>query len=928
MVAQSAPIAFLPSARVRRLFERVADLPLPEQIAALRDEQISKAERAAVTALLSADDVGPALFDTSVTDWVHQLDGDPADVHALIGQRVGPYRIIELLGQGGSAVVFRATRTIGDAEQTVALKLLQNGLFSSESRRRFRREQAILTHLSHPNIARLIDGGISDAGIPYIAMELAEGFKLIAYADAHALDRNARLRLLIDLCRAVDAAHRALIVHRDLKPSNVLVTSEGRVKVLDFGIAKLLDDDEPATATQYIALTPGYAAPEQYRRGSVTTSADVYALGVIAAELLVGARLGPDAGWPDTGQEGTRAPARRRWRELDDELADIVRTTLASEPERRYSSAGHLADDIERYLRHEPIAVRAISRWYRARKFIVRHRGAVAATTLFVLAILVSMAFALWQAGVARQAAANTRAELERANAMRDFMFDAFGEAEPGAPRAAPVTVVDAVERAIASAQLDRTTNPRARIELLTRLSNVLSSQGKLDRARDLLDSTLADATASLGAGDALTLEAARISASNAVLRGDFADARSRLDPLLERVAANTSELRIRLLLDSATLATKERDRDRARREAAQAVSMTRSNGSAELLRVALETYGNVLLAIGEAADSIPVYEETMNLDRARFGGQHAAIAAIDVDLSRAYRRTGELDRAEASARAALAIDRVVYTKDDWRTASHLNALMMVLKERRDYRAMLETAIETLRIHRNTLGEEHPETVNSLNSVGMSYVLLEDYADALAPLQESLRLTAQKFGPEHWESAVVRGNYGYALGKAGQPVASDIELDHAVASFAALADPDPDGLATVLEKRVRVALDRGDVATALSHIERMEGALGQLKSQDAYWDGRVSTLLGRALLDSRRTADATRSLEAGRAALELSQHPDAALQVENTLLRAAGAQALGDHENAGRLAAEGRRALGALLNPPTRLVALASSLSG
>ncbi len=393
------------------MFEQFVDLTEEEQGRLLRDSGIGHDERVALTALLDADRLCDAAIDVPVADWIDQLESEACEAAPMIGQYVGPYRIVEMVGRGGSSLVFRATRSIGDLEQTVALKLLNSRWLSPELLRRFRRERQILSQLSHPNIARLLDSGVAEDGAPYIGMEFIEGLNLLAFAKANSLGRDARLRLLEELCRAVDAAHRSLIVHRDLKPSNVLVAANGQIKVLDFGTAKLMRSDDPLTLTRSIQLTAEYAAPEQYRTGPATAASDVYALGVIAAELLIGARLGPDAAWLDGAAVQSEARARRR--HLNADLCGMLEVALASDPAMRYPSAGQLADDIRRFLHNEPLHVRASSHAYRLRKFIARHRSRVLVAAVFVSVSVAGFCVALWWSIEARDTAVRAESKAE-----------------------------------------------------------------------------------------------------------------------------------------------------------------------------------------------------------------------------------------------------------------------------------------------------------------------------------------------------------------------------------------------------------------------------------------------------------------------------------------------------------------------------------
>ncbi len=468
--------------RVREAFDAVLEKPENERLHALGKFSLNTEEYQLVVRLLEGHSKS-RLFEVTALDWATQLEGDDY-VDAMIGRRVGACELIRLVGRGGSSVVFLAQRRIGETTQNVALKLLNSGLTSAEAHRRFQREQAILSRLSHPNIARLIDAGIADFGNPFIVMEFVEGNDIVSYAASRAIDLRTRVGLLIDICRAVDAAHRTLVVHRDLKPSNVLVTNDGVVKVLDFGIAKLVDDDRPETATQHIALTPAYAAPEQFTSRPAATSMDVYSLGVLASELILGGRLGADATLP----VGESTQTWQRWRRIDTDLAQILRAALASEPLRRYTSAGHMADDFARYLRREPLQIVPVSRWYRSRKFASRHRTAVVAGGLLCIALIGGAVGVTYQWRIAQRQAVLAREEATRAGAIRDFLLSLFDAGNAERPRDKQPSVEDIVADAGQRLLGDNSLAAPLRAALLLTLADVASSTGSYDRSDKLLD--------------------------------------------------------------------------------------------------------------------------------------------------------------------------------------------------------------------------------------------------------------------------------------------------------------------------------------------------------------------------------------------------------------------------------------------------------
>ncbi len=331
---------------------------------------------------------------------------------ARLGERVGAWRLERKIGAGGMGAVYLAVRADGHFEQRAAVKLLRLGVDSPQLVERFRRERQVLAQLEHPGVARLLDGGVTEDGLPYIAMEYIEGAPIDRWCDEQRLSIRERLKLFVKVCAAVQYAHQHLVVHRDVKPGNILVNAQGEPKLLDFGLAKVLDEDFDRTATQTgaHALTPAYASPEQVRGEAVTTASDVYSLGVVLYELLTGKRphdvettsfhelarrIAEQAPKPpseavdefDPARAGSTQPelARRR---LRGDLDGIVLKALHKDPARRYASAGHLAEDVERHLDDWPVLARGDSLLYRTRKLVQRHRALAVASALGIAALI------------------------------------------------------------------------------------------------------------------------------------------------------------------------------------------------------------------------------------------------------------------------------------------------------------------------------------------------------------------------------------------------------------------------------------------------------------------------------------------------------------------------------------------------------------
>ena len=361
----------------------------------------------------------------------------PAPSSQHVGRRLGPYRLLEEIGAGGMGEVYRAVRVDEEYEREVAIKLVRAGADAQFVGARLRTERQILAAFQHPNIARLFDGGTTEEGIPYLVMELIAGQPITEYCDRHQLDLEGRLRLFLLVCSAVQYAHQHAVIHRDLKPSNILVTEDGQPKLLDFGIAKILEPGAipvrgDLTVNAMRLLTPDYASPEQLKGDPVTAASDVYSLGVLLYELLTGIRpfggrsramqdatgnaLRAAPSRPsivvrgrDTANTSRRASPQRLSHRLRGDLDNIVLMALRPEPERRYATVDRLAQDIRRHLGHRPVAARRPTLRYRASMFVTRHKVGVAATALTAVALIFGLVITVRATFIARAALARAQ---------------------------------------------------------------------------------------------------------------------------------------------------------------------------------------------------------------------------------------------------------------------------------------------------------------------------------------------------------------------------------------------------------------------------------------------------------------------------------------------------------------------------------------
>jgi len=437
----------------------------------------------------------------------------PGSARLAPGTRVGAYRVLALIGRGGMGEVYRAERADGQYRQQVALKLIRNG--STEDPERFRAERQILAQLEHPGIARLLDGGVSADGLPYMVIELVNGVPITEWCQQRHSDLPARLRLFLAVCDAVAHAHRSLVVHRDIKPGNVLVTDDGNVKLLDFGVAKLLS--AAADVTRNAPMTPAYSAPEQLLGGVITTATDVYALGMLLYELLCG-RLPWDASDLPFAAAVRRVlsetvPALSRRAEqnalaplpahlLRGDLDAILAKALRKEPTYRYATVNALREDIARVLRHEPVAAREGARLYVIRRFVRRQRVLVASVATIVAVIVAGLVGVAWQARVALQQARRAELEGRKATAVKDFLLDIFHQGSlqnPGGSAARKVTAEQLLDIGATRIKSQLRDQPEVREELLDTLAELNNDLGRTDIAESLAADNLAELLARSG---------------------------------------------------------------------------------------------------------------------------------------------------------------------------------------------------------------------------------------------------------------------------------------------------------------------------------------------------------------------------------------------------------------------------------------------
>ncbi|HEY4562984.1 MAG TPA: serine/threonine-protein kinase, partial [Thermoanaerobaculia bacterium] len=829
-----------------------------------------------------------------------------------LGRRLGPYLIEEKLAEGGMSTVYTAVRTDLAYQQRVAVKIFGFSPDRSDLFSRFQSERQILASLSHPAIARLLDGGTTEEGLPYLVMELIEGVPVDQYCERRHLTTGERVDLFLKICAAVAYAHRNLVVHRDLKPSNILVDGEGNPKLLDFGIAKLLAGAplplaSSATRTGERLMTPPYASPEQVTGGAVTTATDVYSLGVLLYVLLAG-RLPYRVTAERPGdleraiveqvpEAPSQAAPRRLRRALAGDLDNIVLTALRKEAPRRYAAVDLLAEDLRRYRQGLPVAAHPATFGYRLRKLVGRHplaAGAWSAAFLVILGLAVTMT---WQS-------VRLRRERDRAVQVTGFLEEIFRSSDvEEVPPAKDVTARELLDRGRAKILTELADQPETQATLALAIGKAYRSLGLYDSAEPLLQRSLAlrrqrlgevhgevaeslDALADLYARHDQVAKAEDAARRALAIHQALGDERGTAESLNSLALALEEKrdlaaaeplfwkaLRIRqkyfgradkesvaVLNNLATLRRLKGDLPGAEslyREALSRARMAFGPGHPEVA-ILHDNLGVLLTYRGDLAGAEAAYREALAVARRAYGGEHPSIALTLDNLASVLVDRGR-DRwpeAESMYRQALAVQRKLLGNEDHKVSITLNNLADLLEMKGDRKAARPLYEESLRIVRKVFGEEHPRVADELSKLAS---LLADQGDleSAEPLAlEALAIRRKLLGeahPSYAASLVVVGSLRLAQ---GSPGAAEPLLRQAVAVYQK----------ALPEHHQETAAARSLLGSCLAARGRPAEAGPLLLS--GYQD-----LRGKLGPDHPRTLAALRRLDAFREPARIAEHP-------------------------------------------------------
>jgi serine/threonine-protein kinase len=872
--------------RLQELFHAATALPPAERRAWLeRADTTDPSLVDDVLQMLEEDAHGNHLLDAGVGTVVDAvLDTSTA---AMAPDRFGPYRILRLLGEGGMGTVFLVRRD--DLASLAALKVLRDAWPSPARRERFVTEQRILARLNHPFIAHFHDAGTVPDGTPWFVMEYVDGVPLTEYCRAHATSIEGRLELVRLACEGVRHAHQHGVIHRDLKPSNVLVTADGIVKLVDFGIAKPLEDPDASlarTGTGFRPMTPAYAAPEQVRGEEVGTHTDVYALGVMLWELLVG-RLPFDIEGLDPADAATTIAAREperpsvarrsRRREGEDppqprdqgslawaDLDVLCLTAMHKDPARRYRTVDALLADLGRYLGGQPLEARADSLTYRAGKFVRRNRRVAAASGLIVAAVIGLTSFYAWRLAQARNTALM---EAARAQRIQRFMLSLFEAGEREVAPAADLRVVTLVERGIKEARALET-EPEVQAELLETLGGLTQQLGKLVEAQQLLEASLASRR-STGRGDDAGV--GRTLVALGAVRSDQA-------------AYDEAE---RLVRDGITMLRRHRPPEHAE------------------IADATRTLGHVLRERGKYAEAIGVLQALTD--------QHPTspdTAPTLHELATAHFYAGHYAEATAITTRALGFYRQLRGERHPLVAAALVDLGAAEFERGRYTEAERYYRESLDIVRAWYGTDHPTVAADLTMLGRALVYQKRPDEAVPLLAQAAAIRERVYGPDHPQVASVLNELGNIAVQQKQPEVAERHFARMVDIYRAAYHDKHYLIGTAQSNLASVYMSRGEYQRAETLFREAIQRFSDTLAPDHTYLAIARIKLGRCLLRQRKFADAVLETGAGYDILVLQSEPSTSFVTAARTDLEAAFMALGRNADANRIRAETARVEG------------------
>lgn len=792
--------------------------------------------------------------------WAEVPDEAPSQTTGMEGQRLGPYRIVRKLGSGGMGDVYLAERADEQYQQQVAIKIVRSGAFAAQIHSRLRQERQILARLQHPNIARLLDGGQMADGTPYIVMEYIEGEAIDTWCDRRRLGLAARAELVRTVCAAVHYAHQNLIVHRDLKPNNILIATDGTPKLLDFGIAKLLDTRQSlhtlaVTHMDFRVMTPAHASPEQVRGDVITTASDIYVLGVLLYELLSGRRPFQLEGSRVTDMEriicdqdpvppsvlvartATEAPelladiaacrgltATRLQRELKGDLDNIIMMAMRKDAARRYVSAEQLASDLERHYGGQTVMAASDSWSYRAGKFVQRHAVAVGAAAFATVALTAFSAVTYLQGQRIARERDIAAAERERAEQVSSFLVELFELSDPSHSRGNQITARELLDLGARRISNGLANQPMTRATLMGTIGGVYGSLGLYGDAAALQRDSLAALRKLRGPRDREVIQAVTALGATQREQGQYADAEHTLNDAmtLQRAATGSAALELAPIeLELGRLAEYRGELDVARKLYESSIERYRRFGMDRRPETAsaLNDLAALLLQLGEYAEAVRLYRTALDIDRSTLGQDHPQVAVHIQSLAVALQRQGLLADAEP-----------LYA-------------------------------QSLKLMQRVLGPQHPSTLDALANYGNFMRRTGDRDRAENIFRDVLQRDIAARGADHVFVGHDHVNLGNVLVDQQHAAEAVTEFHRALDIYRKGLPAEHGYIAAALSGLGRAQLQLGELDAAQRSLVKAVTMGEKLLPADSSPLAQAHSTLGRVLLQNKRYAEARPLIE-------------------------------------------------------------------
>ena len=885
--------------KIQSLFEKALELNPSERENFLKEECSNDKELFdEIMSLLAADEKQHSIFSGSAADYLAIDDTN------LDGKLFGNYRAIKQIGAGGMGSVYLAERADGLFEQKVALKIVKPGMNSHEIISRFEEERQILARLQHPNIATLLDGGISELGLPYFTMEYVEGKPITEYSDYNNLTIEQRLELFKKVCEAVLYAHQNLVIHRDIKPSNILVQEDGTVKLLDFGIAKVFEEDKDqkfVTRTGMRVMTPEYASPEQVKGQPVSTATDIYSLGLILYQLLTGCppyevpstsalemeRIicltepqkpstmvtkiissvdGKKKTSPDYVSEKRKTTIPKLKKRISGDLDNICLMAIRKEPERRYNSVVQFITDIDNHLNGLPVSARKSTASYRTKKFIQRHKVGVVIATIAVMLIAMVTAFYTIQLAEERDKA---ELEAEKSKKVSEFLAGIFKVADPEQSRGETITARELLDNGVKRIEKELADQPEVLANMLGVTGNVYKSLGLYDNALVLLQKAYSINDSLLGSDSPETVKSLNDLANLNFAMGDYESAIDKFDKTLEKRKTIYGEKSLEVaesMNDLGMVLREEGDYKQSEKLLITSLSIRKKLLPLTSPEVAqsINNLGLLKEDLGEYNEAKKLIEEALVMKEKIYGKIHPSVTETIGNLAMLLQQMGDYEEASKLFNKTLVVDKQLYGEVHPSISTDLYNIASNTALMGDLNSADKLYSEVLELDKKLLGEEHPYIALDLNNLAGILSDKGEYAKAEKLYKESLALNEKIYGKEHPEVATSMSNLGVMYNRWGKY---------------SLAEP---LLKSALDMRIKLlGENHPNVVTSLNIYAALLSSEGKYKEAVAQYRKSLSLRIKMLGEDHPHTANAFLGL--GNALIEVKEYKEAEEKINKGL---------------------------------------------